>query len=74
MLLQTLRADWAAWAKNARVSALPEFADGALTLGAATNLAEARGDRRDDATEGERAVALVAEAAQHVLRPGRRED
>ncbi|MGA2492026.1 MAG: hypothetical protein ABSF67_03645 [Roseiarcus sp.] len=77
MLLETLRADWAARATHARVSALPEFAAGALTLGAGTQLAEARADRRDAAAEGERAVALVsvalgrpldASAATHVRR------
>ena len=62
MLLETLRADWAARATNARVSPLPEFAGGALTLGAGTKLAEARDGRRDEATEGERAVALVSVA------------
>ena len=77
MLLETLRADWAARGANARVSALPEFTGGALTLGAGTKLAEARADRRDEAAEGERAVALVsvalgrpldASAATHVRR------
>jgi hypothetical protein len=77
MLVETLRADWAARGANARVLALPEFAKGALTLGAGTKLAEARGDRRDEAAEGERAVALVsvalgrpldASAARHVRR------
>jgi hypothetical protein len=77
MLLETLRADWAARATNARVSAMPKFADGALTLGVGTKLAEARGGRRDEAAEGERAVALVsvalgrpldASAATHVRR------
>jgi hypothetical protein len=77
MLLETLRADWAARAAHARVSALPEFTDGALTLGAGTKLAETRADRRDEAAEGERAVALVsvalgrpldASAATHVRR------
>jgi hypothetical protein len=62
MLLETLRSDWAARATHARVAALPEFRDGALTLGAGTNLAEARADHRDHAPEGERAVALVAVA------------
>jgi hypothetical protein len=56
---------------------LPEFDGGALTLGAGTKIAEARGDRRDEAAEGERAVALVsvalgrpldASAATHVRR------
>jgi hypothetical protein len=69
MLLETLRSDWTARATNARVSALPAFADGALTLGAGTNLAEARADRRDDAAEGERAVALVAVAIGRPLDP-----
>ena len=77
MLVETLRADWAARATDARVSALPEFANGALTLGAGTKLAEARPNSRDDAAEGERAVALVsvalgrpldASAATHVRR------
>jgi len=77
MLVETLRADWAARGANALVSALPEFADGALILGAATKLAEARGERRDEAAESERAVALVsvaigrpldASAATHVRR------
>ena len=77
MLVETLRADWAARATNARVSALPEFANGALTLGAGTKLAEARPNSRDDAAEGERAVAPVsvaigrpldASAATHVRR------
>ncbi len=62
MLVETLRADWAAHATNARASALPEFANGASTLGAGTKLAEARADRRDEAAEGERAVALVSVA------------
>jgi hypothetical protein len=62
MLLETLRADWAARATAARFSALPEFADGALTLGAGTKLAEARADHRDEAAEGDRAVALVSVA------------
>ena len=62
MLLETLRADWAARGMSARVSALPEFTNGALTLGAGTKLAEARADRRDEAAEGERAVALVSVA------------
>ena len=69
MLLETLRSDWTARATNARVSALPAFADGALTLGAGTKLAEARADRRDDAAEGERAVALVAVAIGRPLDP-----
>jgi len=77
MLVDTLRSDWAARATHARVSTLPEFVGGALTLGAGTKLAEARADRRDDAAEGERAVALVsvalgspldASAATHVRR------
>jgi hypothetical protein len=77
MLLQTLRADWTARGANARVSALPEIENGALTLGAGTNLAEARVDRRDEAAEAERAVSLVsvalgrpldASAAKHVRR------
>jgi hypothetical protein len=77
MLLETLRADWSARATNVRVSALPEFSGGALTLGAGTKLAEARNGRRDEAIEGERAVALVsvalgrpldASAATHVRR------
>jgi hypothetical protein len=77
MLFETLRADWAARGAKARVSALPEFANGALTLGAGTKLAEARADRRDDAAESQRAVALVsvalgrplnASAATHVRR------
>jgi hypothetical protein len=77
MLVETLRADWAARGTNARVRALPEFDGGALTLGAGTKIAEARGDRRDEAAEGERAVALVsvalgrpldASAATHVRR------
>ena len=67
MLLETLRADWGARATNARVSALPEFADGALTLGAGTKLAEARADRRDEAVEAERALALVSIALGHPL-------
>jgi hypothetical protein len=77
MQVETLRADWAARGANTRVSALPEFADSALTLGAGTKLAEARADRCDEAAEGERAVALVsvalgrtldASAATHVRR------
>ena len=67
MLVETLRADWAARAKKARVSALPEFADGALTLSAGTKLAEARADRRDEAAEAERAVALVSVALGRAL-------
>jgi hypothetical protein len=77
MLVETLRADWAARGTNARVSALPEFDDGALTLGAGTKLAEARGDPRNESAECERAVALVSvmlgcpldpSAATHVRR------
>ena len=77
MLVETLRADWAARGANARVRDLPEFDGGALTLGAGTKIVEARGDRRDEAAEGERAVALVsaaigrplhASAATHVRR------
>ncbi len=77
MLVETLRADWTARGTNARVSALPEFDDGALKLGAGTKISEARGDRRDAAADGERAVALVsvaigrpldASAATHVRR------
>ena len=77
MLVETLRADWAARGTSVRVSALPEFANGALILGAGTKLAEARGERRDEAAESERAVALVsvaigrpldASAATHVRR------
>ena len=77
MLLETLRADWSARATNARVAPLPAFSGGALTLGAGTNLAEARADRCDEAAEDERAVALVsvaigrpldASAATHVRR------
>ncbi len=77
MLVETLRADWTARGANARVHTLPEFDDGALTLGAGTKIAEARGNRRDEAAEGERAVALVsvalgrpldASAATHVRR------
>jgi hypothetical protein len=73
MLVETLRADWTARGTNARVSALPVFDGGALTLGAGTNLAEAGGDEAAD----ERAVALVsvaigrpldAAAATHVQR------
>jgi hypothetical protein len=67
MLIETLGADWAARATKACVSALPELANGALTLGAGTTLAEARADRRDDAAEGERAVALVSVALGHAL-------
>jgi hypothetical protein len=62
MLVETLRADWAARGANTRVSALPEFANGALTLGAGTKLSETCADRRDEAAEGERAVALVSVA------------
>jgi hypothetical protein len=62
MLMDTLRADWTARGTSARVSALPEFANGALILGAGTKLAEARGERRDEAAESERAVALVSVA------------
>ncbi|MGD0565409.1 MAG: hypothetical protein ABSA66_20275 [Roseiarcus sp.] len=77
MLVETLRADWTARRANARVSALPEFASGSLTLGAGTKIAEPRGVSRDEAAEGERAVALVstaigrpldASAAAHVRR------
>jgi hypothetical protein len=62
MLVEALRADWSARATTAHVSAVPEFANGALTLGAGTKLAETRADRRDEAAEGERAVALVSAA------------
>jgi hypothetical protein len=77
MLVETLRARWAARGTSARVRVLPEFDGGALTLGAGTQLAEARGDPRNEAAEGERAVALVsaaigrplhASAATHVRR------
>jgi hypothetical protein len=77
MLVETLRADWTRARANARVSDLPEFDGGALTLGAGTRLAEAHGDRREEAAENERAVALVsvalgrpldASAATHVRR------
>ncbi|MGD1038073.1 MAG: hypothetical protein ABR878_13030 [Roseiarcus sp.] len=82
MLVETLRADWTARGASARrtnagVCALPEFDGGALTLGAGTKIAEARGDRCDEAGENERAVALVsvalgrpldASAATHVRR------
>jgi len=62
MLVETLRADWTARGTNARVRALPEFDDGALTLGAGTKITEARADRRGETTEGERAIALVSVA------------
>ncbi len=77
MLVETLRADWTARGTNARVRDLPEFDGGALTLGAGTKIAEARGERRDEAAEAKRAVALVsvaigrpldASAATHVRR------
>jgi hypothetical protein len=62
MLVETLRADWTARGTNARVRALPEFDDGALTLGAGTKIAEARGVSRNEAADSERAVALVSVA------------
>jgi len=77
MLVETLRADWAARGTNAYVSALPDFANGALALGAGTKLAAACGDPRDEAEDSKRAVALVsvaigrpldASAATHVRR------
>jgi len=67
MLMDTLRADWTARGTSARVSALPEFANGALILGAGTKLAEARGERRDEAAESERAVALLSVAVGRPL-------
>jgi hypothetical protein len=69
MLVETLRADWTARGASARVCDLPEFDGGALTLGAGTKLAEARGDRRDEAAEGERAIALVSVAIGRPLDP-----
>lgn len=39
MLIETLRADWPARGANARVCALPEFVEGALTFGAGTKIA-----------------------------------
>jgi hypothetical protein len=44
MLVETLRADWTARGANARVSALPVFDGGALTLGAGTTLSWAGGE------------------------------
>ncbi len=46
MLVETLRADWTARGTNARVSARPEFANGALMLGARTKTDGARGGIR----------------------------
>jgi len=60
MLVETLRADWSARGADACVFALPEFADGALTLGAGTKLADA--SARDRETEADRAVALLSVA------------
>jgi hypothetical protein len=62
MLVEALRADWTRARANARVRDLPEFEGGALTLGAGTILAEGHDARRDEAAEGERAVALGAVA------------
>jgi hypothetical protein len=60
MLFETLRADWTARATHARVSALPEFADGALTFGAETKLAQP--GAIDRAAEADRAIALLSVA------------
>jgi hypothetical protein len=60
MLIETLRADWAARATQARVSALPDYANGALTLGAGTRLADP--DVNDSAAEADRAIALLSVA------------
>jgi antitoxin MazE len=60
MLVETLRAEFAARGTNARVSALPEFADGALTLGAGAKLADASAPDRQ--AEADRAVALLSVA------------
>lgn len=60
MLVQTLRAEWAARATRARVSALPDYANGALTLGAGTRLADP--DANDGAAEADRAIALLSVA------------
>lgn len=65
MLVETLRADWAARATHARVSALPEFANGALILGAGTSLADR--DATDREAEAERAIALLSVALGHSL-------
>ncbi len=60
MLMEALRAEWAARRTTARVSALPEFDAGALTLGA-TKLhdPEAIGSEAD---REERAIALLSVA------------
>jgi hypothetical protein len=60
MLVETLRADWSARGVDVRVTALPEFADGALMLGAGTKIADASAP--DRATEADRAVALITVA------------
>jgi hypothetical protein len=67
MLVETLRADWTARGTKARVRAFPEFDGGALTLGAGTQLADASDAPRDEAAEGERAVALVSVAVGRPL-------
>ena len=67
MLVETLRADWSARGANARVYALPEFADGALTFGAGTKIAGASG--ADMAVQEERAIALAAVATGRPLGP-----
>ena len=70
MLVETLRAEFAARATDARVAALPEFANGALTLGAGTKLADASAlDRR---AEADRAVPLLSVAVGRPLNEAQR--
>ncbi len=64
MLIETLRADWAARGTTARVSAIPTFERGALLLGV-TKLASAG----DEAAQAERAVALATVATGRPLDP-----
>lgn len=67
MLVETLRADWTARGANARVCPLPEFADGALTLGAGTKITDACADRGGHAEQDERAIALLSVAVGRPL-------
>lgn len=60
MLVETLRAEWAARATQARVSALPDYANGALALGAGTKLADP--DAENATAEADRAIALLSVA------------
>jgi hypothetical protein len=67
MLVEMLRADRTAEATHARISARPEFVNGALTIGAGTTLAGARDSRDDGPAEADRAVALASVALGRAL-------